>query len=250
MFGNLNKFMGKFVAKPKQKRRALSDPDQNADFTPALNNIEENAFEAEFNETNETNQFIISNMDPSTKRENKDRQNRLSPLKPLLLLKRSQSCPTLFLNPGKKKVSIASSVTMCDHNLKNAVDLKCTKRSSNQARPQKIALKYINDSVIFDPTKRSSDQVDPNLVRSKRSSIRNLLKPSNLVELNKMNGPVRRFSEMNISLKKSSNGSATSWFSTQQHPMLFRRHTQKIFKHSKTARTLGRQTFFGLFLNL
>lgn len=250
MYENLSKFMGKFVSKPRQvpiapKIRSLSGPDQMTDFTPALNNIEENAFEAEFNETNETNQFIITNLDASPKRESKDRQNSFTPLK----LKRSQSCPILLLNSGKKKVSIASSVSMCNHHLKSAVDLKCTKRSSTQARSQKIALKYINDTVIFDPATNSDQVVDPSLCNN-RSSIRALFKPSTLVEL-KLNGPVRRFSEMNISFKKNSKKSATSRLSTQQHPMLVRRHTQKIFKHSKTARTLGRQTlsYWIFFLN-
>lgn len=61
----------------------------------------------------------------------------------------------------------------------------------------------------------------------------------------------RRFSEMNASFRKSfsnhNNGRYSSDtsninFSTKlnSNSTLFRRHTQKIFKHGKTARTLGK----------
>ena len=62
----------------------------------------------------------------------------------------------------------------------------------------------------------------------------------------------RRFSEINASFKKSfsnnnnNNGHYSSDFSSinfstklNSNSILFRRHTQKIFKHGKTARTLG-----------
>lgn len=223
MIGSLNNFLGKLTTKPKQiqapyaQKRSISVNDQYDDSRPALNDIEENALE--FNETNKSN---IPKRDGSLETENKDRKKSITPIKPLLLIKRSQSCPTIFLNT-KKKVSIASSVSM-NHRLLNVADLRCAK----QARSQKISIK------------RNYDLDCPSLDLDKRS-IRTLLKSPHLDS--KLNGRPRRFSEMTISFKKYSTSSGVSKLSNQQNPMLIRRHSQKIFKHSKTARTLGRNLF-------
>lgn len=150
---------------------------------------------------------------------------------------RRGSCPTICLNTPTKLAN-SLSVTLENSNSSLNIKRKNSFQKNFQVRP------------VFEQKKKDlSKQVSPkpNKKTSKQDTLSVRPAPKSPAFRNRF----RRFSDLNPSFKKNIFGSSAfgdlnsnysrSINSNSNHPNTFRRHTQKVLKHGKTARILGKQ---------
>ena len=230
--------MGRFCIKSKavkdstNKKKETSISENNTEFTiqPVLNNIEEIDYETELNEAS----HFILNIAPLELGGKDGSITQKGDSTAVKQLKRSNSCPNILIkNSNIQKMPISSSISF-NQKLKLKMDF-------NQpvlvlkSRPEKRKIAIKEESPTVNSTKYNMELA--------RSSTKSSCKPANEIK-----NRFRRFSEMNISFKKQSLASSRPSLSINENPLLVRRHTQKILKHSKTARTLGNNSFLTFLL--
>jgi len=206
-----------------------------------LKNIQEHDHETDDHNNNNNNVEIIENVNNNIKSLNSQNENDFKTdleAKPKSERRRG-SCPVFYLNPGdfkeaNKQLSLPGSSFLSDEKNRHAKNLG-NKKQIHKLEKENVKKTDEIFKVVEVKPKRKISTVAANQAPF-------LLKSS-----------IRRFSDLNSSSMKpvpNSNGvfhselsiSANSCANTN-NSVAIRRHTQKVYKHGKTARILGKKLF-------